>query len=57
MLILNALTHTLLHCYSIPVTNLYIAVMVLRCMQYNVKLCCLFSGWFAKEANAANNKQ
>ena len=23
----------------------------------NLKLCCLFSGWFAKEANVANNKQ
>ena len=26
-------------------------------VQYNVKLCCLFSSWFAKEANVANNKQ
>ena len=31
--------------------------MVLLCVQYNVKLCCLFSAWFAKEANVANNKQ
>ena len=30
---------------------------VLLCVQYNVKLCCLFSSWFAKEANVANNKQ
>ena len=26
-------------------------------VQYNVKLCCLFSSWFAKDANVANNKQ
>ena len=30
---------------------------VLLWVQYNVKLCCLFSCWFAKEANGANNKQ
>jgi hypothetical protein len=35
----------------------FIHCMVLLCVQYNVKLCCLFSGWFAKEANVANNKQ
>ena len=28
---------------------------ILLCVQYNVKLCRLFSSWFAKEANVANN--
>ena len=28
---------------------------VLLGVQYNMKLCCLFSSWFAKEANVANN--
>jgi hypothetical protein len=35
----------------------FIHCMVLLCVKYNVKLCCFFSGWFAKEANVANNKQ
>ena len=26
------------------------------CVQYNVKLCCLFSGWFAKEAIVAKQR-
>ena len=47
--------YTWLHCYYIKVTNLYIAWSCCVCKQY--KLCCLFSGWFAKEANVANNKQ
>ena len=47
------LLHTWLHCYVIPVTQLRIAVLL--CVQHNVKLCCLFSSWFAKEANVANN--
>ena len=29
--------------------------LVLLCVQYNVKLCCLFSSWFAKEDNGPNN--
>ena len=28
---------------------------VLMCVQYNVKSCCPFLSWFAKEANVANN--
>ena len=44
------LLHTWLHCYFILVTNL-----VLLCVQYKVKLCWLFSSWFAKEANVAND--
>ena len=28
---------------------------VLLCVQYNVELCCVFSRWFAKEANVAHN--
>ena len=35
----------------------FIHCMVLLWVRYNVKLCCLFSCWFAKEANGANNKQ
>ena len=34
----------------------FIHYMVLLCMQYKVKLCCLFSGWFSKEANVASSK-
>ena len=30
---------------------------VLLCVRYNVKLCCLFLSWFAKEANVAINSQ
>ena len=49
----NALTHliTLLLYYGL------IHCMVLLCVQYNVKYCCLFSGWFANEANVATNKR
>ena len=55
MSILNALTHLItLLLYS---GHQFIHCMVMLCVQYNVKLCCLFSGWFAKEANVANNKQ
>jgi hypothetical protein len=51
----NALTHLItLLIYS---GHQFIHCMVLLCVQYNVELCCLFSGWFAKEANVANNKQ
>ena len=28
---------------------------VMLCVQYNVKLCCPVSSWFAKQANVANN--
>ena len=54
MSILNRFTHLItLLMYS---GHKFIFCMVLLCMQYNVKLCCLFSDWFAKEANVANNK-
>ena len=49
------LLHTWLHCYFIPIINLHCTVLLY--VQYIVKLCCLFSRWFAKEANVANNKQ
>ena len=53
--ILSALTHLVtLLLYS---GHQFMHCTVLLCMQYNVKLFCLFSGWFAKEANVANNKQ
>ena len=57
MLILNALTHfiTLLLYF---VTNLCIAwSCAWLCVQYNVKLFCLLSGWFDKEANVATTSQ
>ena len=42
-------------CYFILVTNYCIAVLL--CVQHNVKLCCLFLSWFAKEANVAHNSK
>ena len=55
MSILNALTQLItLLLYS---GHQFKHCMVLLCVQYNVKLCCLWSAWFAKEANVANNKQ
>ena len=35
----------------------FIHCMDFLCVQYNVKLVCLFSGWFDKEANIDNDKQ
>ena len=55
MLILNDLTHLItLLLYS---GHQFMYCTVLLCMQFNVMLCLLFSSWFAKEANVANNKQ
>ena len=55
MSILNALAHLItLLLYS---GHQFIHCMILLCLQYNEKWWCLFSGWFAKEANVANNKQ
>ena len=55
LVVLNALTHLItLLLYS---GHQFMDRTVWLCVQYNVKLCCLVSGWFAKEANVANNKK
>ena len=53
--ILNALKHLItLLLYS---GHQFMYCTVLLCIQYIVELSCLFSSWFAKEANVNNNKQ
>ena len=55
MSILNAITHLItLLLYS---GRQFMHCMILPCVQYNVKSCCLFLSRFAKDANVANNKQ
>ena len=53
MLILNALTHLIT--FLLNSGRQFMHYTVLLCVQYNVKLCCSVSSWFAEEANGANN--